>query len=541
MADLASLAEEASTCPRCDLAATRTQVVFGAGDPHADLVIVGEGPGAEEDLQGLPFVGRSGHLLDRLLLEEVGLTRGQVYVTNSVKCLRYTAPVQLGDGSWERIGRLVRSRYGGTVMSVDERGRLVPRTVTGWHSSPLAGRRVLHLTYASAKKAGRYRTGVDLTEDHPVLTEGGFRPAGSLTPGARIATGQGLSQLARDVVYGTLLGDGHLGARTADLAIFHSARQGAYARWKAELLAELEPRVSTAAVAAAVGDEHTCDIVVVRTRAHRALGVVRREFYRPSKQVPAALAGDLNARMLAIWFLDDGHLRIRPPRSPSAEIATCSFSPVDLGVLATGLRRLGVEPKLLRGRIQFGVAATRALAELIAPLVHPSMRYKLPPDVAERLPFRPELFAPGPREVLFDEVDVEDITDRARTDVTFFCIDVEGTHNFVTAGGVVHNCRPPGNRDPRPEERAACRPWLDAQLDLLQPKVVLTLGNVASRWLLDTTEPISRLRGHSYPWRGAVLVPTFHPSAALRNTPGALAAIRADLVRAKLALAEPRA
>jgi uracil-DNA glycosylase family 4 len=83
---LAALAEEVSGCVRCPLAETRTQVVFGMGDPEADLMFVGEGPGEHEDLQGLPFVGRSGQLLDRLLLEELGLTRERCYIANVVKC-----------------------------------------------------------------------------------------------------------------------------------------------------------------------------------------------------------------------------------------------------------------------------------------------------------------------------------------------------------------------------------------------------------------------------------------------------------------------
>ena len=87
MSALVALAEEASTCTRCPLAEGRTQVVFGMGDPDADLMFVGEGPGAEEDKQGLPFVGRSGKLLDRLILEEMGLTRrATVYIANVVKC-----------------------------------------------------------------------------------------------------------------------------------------------------------------------------------------------------------------------------------------------------------------------------------------------------------------------------------------------------------------------------------------------------------------------------------------------------------------------
>jgi DNA polymerase len=73
-------------CTRCALAAGRTQVVFGVGDPAADLLFVGEGPGHEEDLAGEPFVGRSGKLLDRLLAEEMGLTRASCYIANVVKC-----------------------------------------------------------------------------------------------------------------------------------------------------------------------------------------------------------------------------------------------------------------------------------------------------------------------------------------------------------------------------------------------------------------------------------------------------------------------
>ena len=76
--DLAELAREAAGCTRCPLSAGRTQVVFGVGDPDADLMFVGEAPGRDEDLQGEPFVGRSGKLLDRLLLEELGVDRGRV-------------------------------------------------------------------------------------------------------------------------------------------------------------------------------------------------------------------------------------------------------------------------------------------------------------------------------------------------------------------------------------------------------------------------------------------------------------------------------
>jgi uracil-DNA glycosylase len=81
---LVEVYNQASICERCPLSETRNRVVFGAGNADADLMFVGEAPGAEEDRQGLPFVGRAGQLLTRLL-EGVGLTRDDVFVANVLK------------------------------------------------------------------------------------------------------------------------------------------------------------------------------------------------------------------------------------------------------------------------------------------------------------------------------------------------------------------------------------------------------------------------------------------------------------------------
>jgi DNA polymerase len=100
----------------------------------------------------------------------------------------------------------------------------------------------------------------------------------------------------------------------------------------------------------------------------------------------------------------------------------------------------------------------------------------------------------------------------------------------------VVKCRAPGNRDPLPDEISSCRPFLARQLELVDPRVVVTLGNFSTRLLLGTEEGITRLRGRTYPFRRGVLVPTYHPAAVLRGGGEKEAQMRADLVRAKLAV-----
>jgi len=100
----------------------------------------------------------------------------------------------------------------------------------------------------------------------------------------------------------------------------------------------------------------------------------------------------------------------------------------------------------------------------------------------------------------------------------------------------VLKCRPPGNRDPEPNEIATCRPYLEGQIAAIDPAVIVSLGNFATRLLLDTREGISRLRGEEHKLGARVLVPTYHPSAVLRGRGEALAQMRADFVVAKRAL-----
>ena len=114
------------------------------------------------------------------------------------------------------------------------------------------------------------------------------------------------------------------------------------------------------------------------------------------------------------------------------------------------------------------------------------------------------------------------------------------TRDDVYIANVV-KCRPPGNRDPMPDEIEACSPWLDRQLELVAPRVLVTLGNFATKLLLQTKDGITKLRGREFPYQragiDAVLIPTFHPAAVLRSGGTALAQARSDFVHVKRVLA----
>ena len=90
------------------------------------------------------------------------------------------------------------------------------------------------------------------------------------------------------------------------------------------------------------------------------------------------------------------------------------------------------------------------------------------------------------------------------------------TRDDVYIANVI-KCRPPQNRNPEPDEVETCEPFLFRQIDIIKPKVIVALGKFAAQTLLRTLDPISRLRGRVYDYRGAKLIPTFHPAYLLRN------------------------
>jgi DNA polymerase len=101
-------------------------------------------------------------------------------------------------------------------------------------------------------------------------------------------------------------------------------------------------------------------------------------------------------------------------------------------------------------------------------------------------------------------------------------------------------CRPPGNREPAPDEVATCTPYLERQLEIVRPKVIVTLGRPAMQHMLQTKTSMGRLRGQWQTWRGIRLMPTFHPAFLLRSyTPGNRAAVWSDLQQVLVELGLP--
>ena len=118
--------------------------------------------------------------------------------------------------------------------------------------------------------------------------------------------------------------------------------------------------------------------------------------------------------------------------------------------------------------------------------------------------------------------------------------EIDVTREAVYINNVIL-CRPPGNRDPLPDELEACKPWLDERIAIIDPAVVVTLGNWATRYILGKQISISRVRGQRFPWNGRTVIPTFHPAAVLHGGGQAssqMTALRADFQEIRTALAE---
>jgi uracil-DNA glycosylase len=424
------LAQNCQQCYRCDLGNTRTHAVVGRGNLQAPIMIIGEGPGQNEDETGLPFVGQAGKLLEKILASVNLNTAEDVYICNVVKCCDGNTKVFTRLG-YKSLKWIVDRQWSGEVLSVNDRGNLVWKKVINWYRSKLAGRS-LYQVYFKGDRANN-ELGYIATEDHPILTSRGWITVAELRDRDLVATGMpvGGSQ-SWQILFGDLLEKLDMGFN-GKLPGLPNPETLAYAQIENQVI------------------------------------------------LPAAMA------------------------FATSKISHKSDTSRNFNFKASNSKLVNIMAGQQTKESNFNLQSDRE--KTVATDWQPVSKKLLPPK-------------PDSYEV--------------------YCIDVEDTANFVTPGGVVHNCRPPGNRVPTPQEIEACKPYLLEQIRLVDPKIILLTGATAVQAITGDKQRITKIRGTWMEWQGRLCMPILHPAYLLRNpsrdrgSPKWLMWQDIQLVRAKL-------
>ena len=515
------LAQHCNACHRCDLGATRTHAVVGRGNPKAPIMIIGEAPGQNEDEQGKPFVGKAGQLLEKIL-ESVKLdSEKDVYICNIIKCLDGYTRVFTKDGA-KRLNWIVKNQWSGEVLSVDEEGHLVWKKVIGWHRSRLAGRPLYKVSFKNGKGSNKGDVGYIATGDHPVLTRRGWVNVQDLQDDDLVATGTPApGSRGLQVLLGSLLGDACIGS-DGQFHEYHSIKQQAYLKLKARVLSGFRPKMREFLAKLANGKSY--ESIGLNLSRSYYLHELRQEWYpNGKKDFPVAALSNLNNLGLAIWYIDDGYWRRKEKagqqrQAIDVEIALGDIKPDTVEKVTQHFDELGYKTYAVfrsTWRLCFRYGEGIRFLKNIAEYVPASMRYKLPEEL-HSIPFNMEAYQEEAVVTHWKPVTKRLLPAKSDSHLVY-CIDVEDTANFVTPAGVVHNCRPPGNRVPTADEVAACKPYLLEQIRLVDPKMILLTGATAVKGVTGDKRGITKIRGTWIEWEGRLCMPILHPAYLLRN------------------------
>ena len=233
------------------------------------------------------------------LREKVGVMFG---------CMSYATRVTLADGTQEKIGKIVNQRQDVEVLSYDpESGRIVPRRIVNWFNN---GRTERFLQFTVAKSGGNGRAQFAATENHLVRTPGGWREAGELIPGDRVALAEPwrLSGQQMELILGALMGDGSLspnprGGSGTRFRMGHGAKQAAYLDWKVSLLGNIGCALSSNAKGAVFADLTPLpELAELREAVYFGDGKKHLSWEYLKALTPFALA---------VWYMDDGCFTVR--------------------------------------------------------------------------------------------------------------------------------------------------------------------------------------------------------------------------------------
>ena len=374
------------------------------------------------------------------LREKVGVMFG---------CMSYATRVTLADGTQQKIGKIVNQRQDVEVLSYDpETGRIVPRRIVNWFNN---GRTERFLQFTVAKSGGNGKAQFAATENHLVRTPGGWREAGELIPGDRVALAEPwrLSGQQMEFILGALMGDGNLspnprGRSGTRFRMGHGAKQAAYLDWKVSLLGNIGCTLSSNAKGAVFADLTPLpELAELRQAVYFGDGKKHLSWEYLKALTPFALA---------VWYMDDGCFTVRSKgvqertRGGTGRIEICvqAMSPGSRERLADHLRdthQLDVKVVTRGSRsqaiLQFTTAASEKFQKLVAPYIHQSMEYKLLPRFRGQFRVEPEFV---PAEMRLVPARILDIHVKPPTrSMNRFDIEVEGSHNYFVNGVMVHN------------------------------------------------------------------------------------------------------
>ncbi len=377
------------------------------------------------------------------LREKVGVMFG---------CASWYTKVTLADGTRERIGKIVNQKMPVEVLSYDpDLGKMVPRKVVNWFNNGQTDE-FLHFTVERAGGGtGHGRAIMDLTRNHLVRTPGGWREAGDIAVGDRVMLAQPhlLSKMQAQVILGALMGDGNLSKpvrkddESARFRMGHGAKQAAYLDWKVSLLGNI-PRTRTVNPKGAVFADFPplAELAELRKAVYFGDG---------KKHLTWDYLKSLTPLALAIWYMDDGSFTVRSKGvqertaggTGRIEICVEAMSPGSRDRLMCYLRDThGLDVKLeSRGArkvsvLRFSTSASEKFQKLVAPYVHPSMEYKLLPRFRGKFAVEPEFKEPTIHPI---PARVLDIRRKSFHIMSRYDIEVEGSHNYLADGVIVHN------------------------------------------------------------------------------------------------------
>jgi len=368
-------------------------------------------------------------------------------VSGRLSCLKGSSRVRLENGISLRIKDIVKNKFSGKVLSYKD-SKIVARKVVGWYKNKLNNRKSIKVFFKRIK--GR---GVTVTNDHLFLSRKGWIKGSKLNSGDVLATGTIKpikGSLLDQLIVGNLLGDGSI-KKEGRFCISHKSLHKKYLFLKKSILLDYESSTS----------EH------ISSKGHKFyrfnskslpyFKYLREVWYPKGKkeiffpQVEKALT----YFSLAVLFMDDGTTKFPKRKSPFSCIYTLSFSKEEVERLCVLIEeKLGIGCRSKKGYggyfIRFSTIETKELHKNISRFFPSCMKYKLLPEFRSRNKNTKIYSRSLDSEVFYDEVVVNSSKIRDRS---VYCIDVKETHNFITPGGVVHNCKNPAlQQTPRDRE-----------------------------------------------------------------------------------------